>query len=203
LRNKCWVLNVAANRLRLLGNIGMPVIKHKDQRVAVLVDVQNMYHSAKHLFGARVNFKEVLSAAVASRSLVRSIAYVVRSEIEEEKAFFDALIKAGFELKMKDLQIFPGGVKKADWDVGIAVDAIRLAGLIDALVLITGDGDFVPLVEYLQANKGLQVEVMAFGKSASSRLREAAGDFLDLGQDPKRFLYSLPRMRASRVPRRG
>lgn len=168
----------------------------------MLVDVQNMYHSAKHLFGARVNFKEVLGAAVASRSLVRSIAYVVRSEIEEEKAFFDALIKAGFELKMKDLQIFPGGVKKADWDVGIAVDAIRLAGLIDALVLITGDGDFVPLVEYLQANNGLQVEVMAFGKSASSRLREAANDFLDLGQEPKRFLYSLPRMRISRAPTR-
>lgn len=161
----------------------------------MLVDVQNMYHSAKHLFSARVNFKEVLNAAVASRKLVRSMAYVVRSEIEEEKAFFEALVKAGFELKMKDLQIFPGGVKKADWDVGIAVDAMRLAGLLDALVLVTGDGDFVPLVEYLQANSGIQVEVMAFGKSASSRLREAAGDFIDLGQDPKRFLYLSARAR--------
>lgn len=166
----------------------MAVVRHKDQRVGVLIDVQNLYHSAKHLFGARVNFKEVLKTAVAGRKLIRAIAYVVRTETGEEKAFFDALTRIGIEMRVKDLQVFPGGVKKGDWDVGIAVDAVRLADLLDALVLVTGDGDFVPLVEYLKFNRGLQVEVMAFERSASSRLRDATDDFADLSSDRKFLL---------------
>lgn len=166
----------------------MAVVRHKDQRVGVLIDVQNLYHSAKHLFGARVNFKEVLKTAVAGRKLIRAVAYVVRTETGEEKAFFEALARIGIEMRVKDLQIFPGGVKKGDWDVGLAIDAVRLADLLDALVLVTGDGDFVPLVEYLKFNRGLQVEIMAFERSASGRLREAAEDFLDLGSDRKFLL---------------
>jgi len=166
----------------------MPIPKHKNQRVAVLIDVQNMYHSAKNIYKARTNFKEILKAAVSGRQLIRAIAYVIRTESGEEKPFFEALSKMGIELKVKDLQIFPGGMKKADWDVGIAIDAVRLAELvIDAIVLVTGDGDNIPLVEYLKG-KGRQVEVVAFGKSTSSKLREVADDFVDLGEDTKRFL---------------
>ncbi len=166
----------------------MSIPKHKNQRVAVLIDVQNMYHSAKHIFKARANFKEILKTAVAGRQLIRAIAYVIRTESGEEQPFFEALSKMGIELKVKDLQIFPGGMKKGDWDVGIAVDAIRLAELvIDAIVLVTGDGDNIPLVEYLKG-KGRQVEVVAFGKSTSGRLVEAADDFIDLGEDSQRFL---------------
>lgn len=163
----------------------MSVVKHKEQRIGVLIDVQNLYHSAKHLHSARVNFKEVLKSALAGRKLIRTIAYVVRTETEEEKAFFDALERMGIEIRVKDLQIFPGGAKKGDWDVGIAVDAVRLADLLDAIVLVTGDGDFVPLVEYLKFNRGLQVEAMAFKKSSSSRLQEVVDDFTDLGENKK------------------
>ncbi len=165
----------------------MSVVKHKEQRVGVLIDVQNLYHSAKHLYGARVNFKEVLKQAVGNRKLIRTIAYVVRTETEEERAFFDALTRIGIEMRVKDLQIFPGGVKKGDWDVGIAVDAARLADQLDAIVLVTGDGDFIPLVEYLKYNRGLQVEVMAFQKSASGKLEDVADDFTDIGKG-KKFL---------------
>jgi len=165
----------------------MGIIKHKDQRVGVLIDVQNMYHSAKNLYRARVNFREILRTATADRKLIRAIAYVVTTESGEEKAFLEALEKAGIELRTKELQIFPGGMKKADWDVGMAIDAIKLSNLCDAIVLVTGDGDFVPLVEYLE-NHGQQVEVIAFGKSASSKLREIAGDFIDLGKNSKKYL---------------
>jgi len=165
----------------------MSIIKHKDQRVGVLIDVQNMYHSAKNLYRARVNFREILRTATADRKLIRAIAYVVTTESGEEKAFLEALVKAGIELRTKELQIFPGGMKKADWDVGMAVDAIKLSNLCDAIVLVTGDGDFIPLVEYLE-NHGQQVEVIAFGKSASSKLREIAGDFIDLGKNSKKYL---------------
>src|SRR3990167_7373310 len=149
----------------------MAVIKHKAQRVAVFIDTQNLYHSAKNLYRARVNFANVLKEAVAGRTLVRAIAYVVTTESGEEKAFFDALTKIGIETKTKDLQIFYGGAKKADWDVGMAVDAAKLAPKLDAVVLATGDGDFVPLVEYLK-NVGVQAEVIAFENRLPRALRK-------------------------------
>lgn len=169
----------------------MAIIKHKAQRVAVLMDVQNLYHSAKNLYNSRVNFKEVIKAAVAGRELVRAIAYVIRTESGEEKPFLEALIKMGVETRLKDLQIFPGGMKKADWDVGIAMDAVKLSGRLDALVLMSGDGDFVPLIDFLHEVHGIQVEVAAFGRSSSQKLKEAADDFMDIGIDPRKFLMRI------------
>ncbi len=165
----------------------MAIIKHKEQRVGILIDVQNLYHSAKNLFKAKVNFRDVLKAAVAGRKLIRAVAYAIRTESGEEKAFCDALTKFGIEVKTKDLQIFAGGMKKGDWDVGIAVDAIRLVKSLDVVVLISGDGDFVPLIEYIK-NQGVQAEVIAFSKSASLKLKEAADDFIDLGEDAGKYL---------------
>jgi len=165
----------------------MSIIKNKDQRVGVLIDVQNMYHSAKNLYQARVNFREILKTAVAGRKLIRAIAYVVTTETGEEKAFLEALEKAGIEIKSKELQIFPGGMKKADWDVGVAVDAFELSKKLDSIVLVTGDGDFVPLVEYLKT-QGQQVEIIAFAKSASSKLQEIADDFIDLSKNSEKYL---------------
>jgi uncharacterized LabA/DUF88 family protein len=163
------------------------MIKHKEQRVGVLVDVSNMYHSAKNLYSHKVNFKEILTRAVAGRKLIRATAYAIRTENQDESPFVEALALQGFEIKLKDLQIFAGGQKKADWDVGIAIDAIKLADKLDVIILVSGDGDYLPLVSYLQNNKGCLVEVMAFRKTCSSRLIEEADDFTDLGSS-KKFL---------------
>jgi len=163
-------------------------IKHEEQRVVVLIDAQNMYHSAKNLYGKKVNFKNVLEAAVAKRKLIRAIAYVIKTESGEEKGFFEALKEMGIEVKMKDLQIFPGGLKKGDWDVGIAVDAIKFSDFLDTIVLITGDGDFVHLVDYIKNAKPARVEIVAFSGSASGRLIETADDFLDLAKDTQKYL---------------
>ena len=165
----------------------MTVIKHKEQRVGVFIDTQNLYHSARNLYQARVNFGAVLKDAVAGRKLVRAVAYVITTEAGDEKNFFEALSKLGIETKTKDLQIFAGGAKKADWDVGLAVDAIKMSPRLDSVVIVSGDGDFVPLVEYLQTN-GVQVEVVSFGKSTSGKLREAVDDFVDLSLDPNKYL---------------
>jgi len=165
----------------------MSVIKHKNQRVGVFIDAQNLYHSAKNLHHGRVNFGEVLATAVGERQLVRAIAYVITTESGEESSFFEALNKVGIETKTKDLQIFSSGSKKADWDVGLAIDAVKLASKLDVVVLASGDGDFVPLVEYLKMN-GCQVEVITFGKSASGKLKEVTDDFIDLDDDPSRYV---------------
>jgi uncharacterized LabA/DUF88 family protein len=116
----------------------------------------------------------------------------------DEKSFFEALGKVGIETKTKNLQIFSGGAKKADWDVGLAVDAIKLAPKLDSIILVTGDGDFIPLVEYLQVNEGCQVEVMSFGRSSSSKLIEVADDFIDLDQNPRKYLLGFREMRNRR-----
>jgi uncharacterized protein (TIGR00288 family) len=164
------------------------MIKHKEQRIGVLVDVSNMYHSAKNLYNRRVNFQQILTKAVADRKLIRATAYVINSDNnEDELAFFEALSQQGFEVKMKGLQTFAGGSKKGDWDVGIAIDAIKLADKLDVIVLVSGDGDYLPLVSYLQNNKGCLVEIMAFRKTCSSRLVEESDDFIDLSSD-KKFL---------------
>jgi len=165
----------------------MAVIKHPEQRVAIFIDTQNLYHSAKNLYKAKVNFDAVVKAALGDRKLVRAISYVVTTESGEESAFFEALEKIGIEIKTKDLQIFFGGAKKADWDVGMAIDAIKLSSKVDAIVIATGDGDFIPLVEYVRS-EGCQIEAITFGRSCSSRLREFVDDFIDMDEEPKKYL---------------
>jgi uncharacterized LabA/DUF88 family protein len=113
---------------------------------------------------------------------------VIRTESEEEKGFFEALNKLGIETKVKDIRIFAGGAKKADWDIGMAIDAIAMARKLDTVVLATGDGDFVPLVEYLKYTHGVQVEVISFGKSSAGVLKESVDDFTDMCDNPRNYL---------------
>jgi len=162
--------------------------KFKEQRVGVLVDIQNLYYSARVLFQKKVNFKNVLLDAVAGRKLVRAIAYGIKTVEGQEEKFFDALEKQGFEVKTKDLQIFAGGQKKGDWDVGIAVDAIKMSKTLDAVVLVSGDGDYIPVVEYIQSTTGCRVESMSFNESTSNKLIEAVDDFTNLSDNKKKFL---------------
>lgn len=166
----------------------MAIIKHKSQRVGIFIDTQNLYHSAKNLYKAKVNFGNVVKEALAGRQLIRAVAYVIRTESEEEKGFFEALNKLGIETKVKDIRIFAGGAKKADWDIGMAIDAIAMSQKLDTVILATGDGDFVPLVEYLRYTFGIQVEVISFGKSSSGQLKEATDDFIDMCENPRNYL---------------
>lgn len=184
------------------------MIKHPEQRVGVFVDVQNMYYSAKNLYSAKVNFGKILEEAVGKRKLIRAIAYVIQAQLPEEKKFFAALDSQGFEVKMKDLQVFITGDKKGDWDVGLTIDMIKVAPQLDVIVLVTGDGDYAPAIEYLQYH-GTQVEVIAFGKTASGKLREVADVFTDLSENKDEFLIrdyknqvaaGRPTARAVRAP---
>lgn len=163
--------------------------KFPEQRIGILVDIQNMYHSAITIHKKKTNFGAVLKEAVADRKLVRAIAYGIATEEGLEEKFFESLEKQGYEVKTKDLQIFRGGMKKGDWDVGITIDAIKLAEKLDVIVLVSGDGDYIPLVKYLQFNKGVRVEVMAFAESCSKKLQEEADDFINLSQNKKFLIF--------------
>ena len=168
------------------------IVRNKDQRVAVLVDVQNLYYSAKNLYHARVNFKNLLQLVLHKRLLVRAIAYVIKADAnDKESDFFDALNSAGFEVKEKLLQTFYGGAKKGDWDLGIAMDAIRLGHKVDSIILVSGDGDFKPVVNYLQQSLGCLVEVVAFRKTANHELIEIADDFIDIEKHKNTLLFKI------------
>jgi len=161
---------------------------NKEQRVGVFVDVQNMYYSAKNLYKAKVNFAHILREAVAGRKLVRAIAYAIKANIKEEKSFHDALEKIGYEVKTKDLQTFAGGAKKGDWDIGIAMDIIELANKLDTIILVSGDGDFVDLLQHLKRGMGCRIEVMAIGPSSSGKLRLEADEFIDIDKNKHKYL---------------
>ncbi|EHK01953.1 hypothetical protein HRED_02026 [Candidatus Haloredivivus sp. G17] len=160
---------------------------HKDQRVGVFVDVQNMYYSAKNLYDSKVDFKKVLDAAVMNRNLIRASAYVIKADTPDEENFFEALRKIGYEVKIKELKEFYGGQKKGDWDLGMTVDMVQQAKKLDTVILVTGDGDFAVLVDHLRA-MGTRVEVMSFGSSSAKEIREAADNFIDMDEDEDKYL---------------
>jgi uncharacterized protein (TIGR00288 family) len=157
------------------------------QRIAVFIDAQNLYHTARKLYNSKVNFSAVLSQIVGNRLLSRALAYVIETEEGDETQFIEALHKAGIETRSKDLQIFSNGAKKGDWDVGLCIDAVSIVNRVDTVALVTGDGDFVPLIQYLRSH-GVRVEVVSFGRSTSGMLREAADEFTDLDTDARKFL---------------
>jgi uncharacterized LabA/DUF88 family protein len=161
--------------------------RHPNQRVAVLVDSQNLYHSAQSLFTQNIDYASLLEQAVDGRQLTRAIAYVIRAEAPEEESFFDALVDIGFETRIKDIKTFPDGSKKADWDVGMSLDAVTLANHVDSIVLCTGDGDFARLCSHLK-HEGVKVETISFGESTADELIDAADEFTDMSEDTDTFL---------------
>jgi len=160
---------------------------HPDQRVAVLADAQNLYHTAQSAYSRNIDYSALLSKAVQERSLTRAIAYVIRADAPEEQSFFEALEDIGFETKIKAIKTFADGSKKADWDVGMSLDAVTLANHVDTVVLCTGDGDFSRLCSHLR-HEGVRVEVMGFETSTSEELVDAADSFLDMAEREETFL---------------
>lgn len=159
----------------------MNPFSRESQRVNIFIDTQNIYHSAKNLYDRKVDFKKLIDILTGNRNLIRAFAYVIKSDYpSKEIDFFEALISQGLYLRIKELQTYPDGSKKADWDVGIAVDVIRYSSLVDVIILVTGDGDFYHLVEFLQ-NQGKQVEIGGFAQTTSVKLKEIADFYYDLG----------------------
>lgn len=157
------------------------MISSNNQRVAVLIDTANLYHTAKIVYHSKVHFESLIHTVVGNRSLARAIAYTITSDNATETSFLETLTDSGIEVKTKPLITYRNGNQKADWDVGITVDAVALASHIDVLVLVSGDGDFVPLGIYLQS-RGVRFEVAAFDQSVSQILVESSQVFHNLSE---------------------
>ncbi len=164
------------------------------RRVGVFIDVQNMYYSARNIYGSKVNFGNIVLKTLGDQRLVRAIAYTVSTKTGEELPFFEALHKMGIEVNTKELLEYDSGHKKGDWDVGITVDIIRMLDMLDVVVIVSGDGDYVPLGEYVK-NRGRIFHVASFRESTSSKLVECADVYTNFSDDLPSFLINDPKYR--------
>jgi uncharacterized LabA/DUF88 family protein len=152
------------------------------QRVGVFVDVQNMFYAAKHLYNSKLNFARLLDYISRDRPLVRAIAYVVQTPEIDQSNFLAMLRSNSYEIRSKDLKQRPDGSAKGDWDMGLALDALAMADRLDVVAIVSGDGDFVDLVNFLKA-RGVRVEVYSFPYSTAEELRHTATEYYQMGTE--------------------
>ena len=157
------------------------------RRVGVFIDVQNMYYSARNLYNQKVNFSNIVKHASEDGQLIRAIAYSISTKGGDEQAFFEALEKNGIEVVSKELLEYHSGSKKGDWDVGITMDIVRMIDMLDVIVLVSGDGDFVPLADYVRS-RGRIFHVVSFRESTSTSLVEATDMYSNMSLDKRKFL---------------
>lgn len=172
------------------------MLNYSQRRVGVFIDIQNMYYSARNIHGNKVNFSNIVTETTGGQLLIRAIGYGVSTKTGEETAFFEALHGAGIEVMTKELLEYDSGHKKGDWDVGITIDIVRMLDMLDVVVLVSGDGDYVPLGEYVKGH-GRIFHVASFRESTSTRLVEAADIYTNLSDDKAKFLISGPRRNRS------
>ncbi len=158
------------------------VYENTAQRVGIFVDVQNMFYSAKTLHQSKIDYRKLLEGILRGRQLVRAIAYVVQKADVDQSSFLEALRRSGYEVKEKELTIREDGTSKGDWKVEIALDATALEARMDCMVLVSGDGDFVPLVQVLNT-RGCRTEVVSFERSTSNNLMRVCHQFITIDQD--------------------
>ena len=153
---------------------------HLMDRVAVFVDVQNVYYTVKQSHGCHFDYKAFWNQVTAGREVVRAFAYAIDRGDSKQIRFQQILESIGFEVKLKPYIQRSDGSTKGDWDVGITLDMIELAEAIDVAVLASGDGDFDLLVRKLRDAHGVEVEVYGARKLTAATLIQAATRFVPI-----------------------
>ncbi len=153
-------------------------IPSTELRVGIFVDVQNIFYAAKS-FNARLDFEKLLELSVGKRRLIRAIAYVVQSPDVDQSNFISMLQQKSYEVKRKDLRQRSDGSAKGDWDMGMAIDIMRFVSKLDVVVLVSGDGDFVPLIELVKT-LGPRVEVISFTYNTARDLINSADEHIPI-----------------------
>jgi uncharacterized LabA/DUF88 family protein len=152
------------------------------EKIAIFVDSQNLYYSARMGYAAKVNYEKLLKLITENRNLVRAYAYIVQPPEGDVRPFATSLERIGYIVKIKDVRTRADGSAKANWDMGIALDILGILGNVDTIVLASGDGDFVPLVDFIKA-KNKRVEIFAFTENTAYDLKEKADRFEPLGEN--------------------
>lgn len=149
-------------------------------KVALFVDVQNVYYTTKQAFNRNFDYNTFWAGATRDRQVVKAIAYAIGRGDKKQNEFQNILRAIGFEVKLKPFIQRADGSAKGDWDVGITIDALEYAEGADTIILVSGDGDFDLLVDKLRVDKGKHVEVYGVPSLTSSSLIRAASRFVPI-----------------------
>lgn len=171
-----------SNEIRSLRELIETSTIFKKESVAVFVDSQNLYYSARMGYAAKVNYEKLLRLITGNRKMVKAYAYIVQPPDGDVKPFATSLERIGYIVKTKDVRTRSNGSAKANWDMGIALDILGILDRVDTIVLASGDGDFMPLVDFIKG-KNRRVEIFAFPENTAYDLKEKADRFEPLGEN--------------------
>lgn len=150
------------------------------QKVVLLVDVQNIYYTTRQAYHCNFDYNQFWKQATSDREVVKAIAYTTDRNDKKQQEFQNILRAIGFEVKLKPFIQRSDGSTKGDWDVGITIDALEYGKDADVLVLASGDGDFVLLVEKLKNSYNTEVEVYGVPMLTALSLKQSASIYLPI-----------------------
>ncbi len=153
------------------------------QKVAVFVDVQNIYYTTKEFHNCHFNYNAFWAKATSNREVVKAIAYAIDRGDEKQKQFQNILMGIGFEIKLKPFIQRSDGSAKGDWDVGITLDVMEYAKESNVVVIASGDGDFDLLVKKIRKDFGVSVEVYGVAQLTATSLINSASKFVSIKDD--------------------
>jgi uncharacterized LabA/DUF88 family protein len=153
------------------------------KKIAIFVDVQNIYYTTKQAYGRQFNYRKLWQRLSAEGEIVSAIAYATHRSDDKQLKFQDALKHIGFTVKLKSYIQRSDGSAKGDWDVGIAIDVMDIAKGVDTVVLLSGDGDFDLLLKKIKKDYTVSAEVYGVPALTASSLIEAASIYHPVDED--------------------
>ena len=152
------------------------------EKVAIFVDVQNIYYTTRQSYSRHFNYSAFWSQATANKTVVGAFAYAIDKGDSQQLGFQQILRQIGFEVKLKPYIQRSDGSAKGDWDVGITLDAIEYAEQADVIILLSGDGDFDVLLNKARDKYSVESEVYGVQALTAPSLIKAASRFIAIDE---------------------
>ena len=153
------------------------------KKIAIFVDVQNIYYTTRHTFGRQFNYRKLWDLLKTQGIIVTANAYAIERDDNQQKKFQSALKHIGFNVKLKPYIQRSDGSAKGDWDVGITIDIMLTAPKVDHIILLSGDGDFDLLLQKVSAEYSVTTEVYGVQALTANSLIESASIYHPIQQD--------------------
>jgi uncharacterized LabA/DUF88 family protein len=180
--------------LLVAGSAALPLLPEKKEqgitpagrivnKIAVFVDVQNIYYTTRQAYGRQFNYRKLWQRISAGGEIVAATAYATQRADDQQIKFQDALKHIGFTVKLKPWIQRSDGSSKGDWDVGISIDVMETAKDVDTVVLLSGDGDFDLLLEKIRKDYAVRAEVYGVPALTAKSLIDSASIWHPIGED--------------------
>ncbi len=154
------------------------------RRIAIFVDVQNIYYTTRDAYQRQFNYRLLWQELLSKGDIVQATAYAIARSDDQQHKFQKALKHIGFDIKLKPFIQRSDGSAKGDWDVGITIDVMTAAAMeeIDTVVLLSGDGDFDMLLRHVKASYKVNTIVYGVPKLTANSLIDATDEYIEINQ---------------------